>query len=305
VRWSYDIRKDASQDSFHGNPLVTNDLILVGTDGGTAGHIYAFDKNDGKVAWKYQATSSDGLGRGVGTDIVRLGERVYGVALGDELVCLDLKTGRLNWSFRRPSTEQARSTAPAVWDNRIYFGAINGTVYGLDAASGAVIWSREIGARISASPVIVGNDLYVGAADHYIYRLRRENGDVVSKLELETIPVGPLTPAAGMLLTMLNPRGGPGASKRLACIDLSRMKVIWSQGSTSDWTMRQPLVLANIVLAGNEAGELAAFRLNDGTPEWTHQFKGTLRSIGNSGNVLYVGTLEGTVYAYDTAGLWR
>ena len=303
VRWSYDIRKDGSQNSFHGNPLVTNDLILVGTDGGTKGHIYAFEKNTGKAAWKYEATSESGFGRGVGTDIVRLGERVYGVALGDELVCLDLRTGRLNWSFRKPFSEQAWSTAPATSGNRIYFGAINGTMYGLDAASGAVIWSRDLDARISTSPVIVGNDLYVGTAGHFIYRLRPEKGEVISKLELETIPVGPLTPAGGMLLTMLNPRGGAGTSKRLVCIDPSRMKVIWSQGSTSDWTMRQPLVLSSTVLAGNEAGELAAFRLNDGTAQWTRQFKGTIRSIGNSANVLYVGTLQGTVYAYDTAGL--
>jgi len=153
--------------------------------------------------------------------------------------------------------------------------------------------------------VIVGNDLYVGAANNYIYRLRPASGEVINRLELETIPVGPLTPAGDMLLTMLNPRGGAGTSKAVVCIDPSKMKVIWSQGSTSDWTMRQPLVLARAVLAGNEAGEVAAFRLNDGTATWTHQFKGTIRSIGNSGNVLYVGTLHGAVYAYDTAGLWR
>jgi outer membrane protein assembly factor BamB len=153
--------------------------------------------------------------------------------------------------------------------------------------------------------VVAGDDLYVGVADNYIYRLRRDNGEVVGKVELETIPVGPLTLARGILLTMLNPRGGAGTSKRLVCIDPSRMKVLWSQGSTSDWTMRQPLVLAKAVLAGNDAGEVTAFRLNDGVAEWTHQFKGTIRSIGNSGSVLYIGTLHGAVYAYDTAGLWR
>jgi outer membrane protein assembly factor BamB len=305
VRWSYDIRKDASQISFHGNPLITDDLILVGTDGGNAGHVYAFEKTTGRVAWKYQATGDSQFGRGVGTNIVRLGERVYGVTLANELLCLDLKTGRLNWSFRRPFTDQAWGTAPAVSGNRIYFGALNGTMFGLDAASGTVIWSRELGARISASPVIIGNDLYVGTAGRYIYRLKRDNGEVISKLELETIPVGPLTPAGDMLLTMLNPRGGAGASKTVVCIDPSKMKLVWSQNSTPDWTMRQPLVLATAVLAGNEGGEVWAFRLNDGVPEWTHHFNGTIRSIGNSGNVLYIGTLHGTVYAYDTAGIWR
>ena len=33
VRWSYDIKKDGDQTSFHGNPLITEDLIIIGTDG--------------------------------------------------------------------------------------------------------------------------------------------------------------------------------------------------------------------------------------------------------------------------------
>jgi hypothetical protein len=53
------------------------------------------------------------------------------------------------------------------------------------------------------------------------------------------------------------------------------------------------------VLAGNEAGEVLAFRLNDGARQWAHLFKGTIRSIGGSGETLYVGTLNGTIYAYS------
>src|SRR5262249_35053981 len=160
VRWSYDIRKDGSQNSFHGNPLITDDLILVGTDGGATGHIYAFDRATGKVAWKYQAPAGMGLGRGVATDILRLGERVYGVALGDELICLDLKTGRLNWSFRKPHASDSWSTTPAVAGSRVYFGGLNGTMYGVGAASGARIWGRRLGGRLSPSPAAVWGQLH-------------------------------------------------------------------------------------------------------------------------------------------------
>ena len=31
MRWSYDIRQDGKQISFHGNPLVVDDMILIGT----------------------------------------------------------------------------------------------------------------------------------------------------------------------------------------------------------------------------------------------------------------------------------
>jgi outer membrane protein assembly factor BamB len=304
VCWSYDIRKDGNQTSFHGNPLITDDLVIIGTDGGL-GHVYAFEKTTGRVVWKYQAGGSISWGTGVGSDIVRLGPNVYGVTLGDELLCLDLKTGRLNWSFRKPFTNEAWSSAPAVTGSQVYFGALNGTIYGLDAASGRVLWSRELGPRISTSPAIIGDDLYAGTADHYIYRLRRTSGEIISKLEVETIPVGPLIAAGDALMTILNPGGGTGGSKTVACVDASKMQVRWNQAASSEWTMRQPLVWGKMVLAGNQAGELMAFGLTDGAPEWKQQFKGMIRSIGMAGNVLYVGTLNGTVYAYDASGLLK
>lgn len=303
VRWSYDIHKDGDQTSFHGNPLITENLVVVGTDGDGIGHIYAFEKGTGKLAWKYPITHGFRKRYGVGSNIIRSGANVYGVTLVDELLCLDLQSGRLKWSFQKPYVEPDKDTwywpsSPTVADGRVYFGAINGSTYALDARSGKIIWSRDLSARVSASPVAIDDSLYVGTADHHIYRLKQSNGDVAAKLEVETIPVGPLVPAGHFLLSILNPGGGPGASRVLACIDPSLSKVIWSQRPSKDWTMRQPLVWNSTVLVGNEAGELFAFNLANGKPEWSHTFKGTIRSIGDSGDVLYIGTLGGTVYAY-------
>jgi hypothetical protein len=43
---------------------------------------------------------------------------------------------------------------------------------------------------------------------------------------------------------------------------------------------------------------LSAFRLTEGAPRWSHQLKGTIRSIEASAGVLYIGPLAGAVYAY-------
>ena len=53
VRWSYDIHKDGDQTEFHGDPLVTEKLIIIGTDG-KMGHLYAFEWLTGAVRWKYR-----------------------------------------------------------------------------------------------------------------------------------------------------------------------------------------------------------------------------------------------------------
>jgi len=52
------------------------------------------------------------------------------------------------------------------------------------------------------------------------------------------------------------------------------------------------------VVAGNCRGEVAAFRGSDGEPRWKLNVKDCVRSIGNSGNSLFVGVQEGTVYAF-------
>ena len=74
LQWSYDIRRDGNQQSFHGDPLVTNDLILIGTDRSCdpngVGHVYAFERDSGKVRWKYRSTS-------VPTDVIQLNSNVY------------------------------------------------------------------------------------------------------------------------------------------------------------------------------------------------------------------------------------
>jgi outer membrane protein assembly factor BamB len=103
LQWSYDIRRDGNQQSFHGDPLVTNDLILIGTDKSCdpngVGHAYAFERDTGKVRWKYRSTS-------VPTDIVQLNSSVYFGSFQDQWSSVDLKTGSLNWSFSTGATNK-------------------------------------------------------------------------------------------------------------------------------------------------------------------------------------------------------
>jgi outer membrane protein assembly factor BamB len=82
VRWIYDIHQDGNQTSFRSNPLITDQLVLIGTDkscaSGRIGHVYAFDKTTGTVRWKYRTA-------GTPTDIVRMGSTIYAASFVDEL----------------------------------------------------------------------------------------------------------------------------------------------------------------------------------------------------------------------------
>lgn len=286
VKWEYDIRQDGQQTSFHGDPLVTDELVVIGTDG-VMGHLYAFDRTTGAVRWKYKVGE-----RGVASDVLRLGNNVYAVTLGDELLCLDLMTGKAKWTFRsRFSSQDFRWTStPAISDDRIYFGGLDGTVYAVDPQSGKEIWKRDLGARVTTSVALQGQSLYIGTAKRQVYRLDSTSGEVVGSFATEAEPRGHLLIAGDSVLVFLG-------DEILANLDLALKKVRWSADASKQWTSARPYLWHGIVLAGNRR-ELVAFGHANGVRLWSHQFPEVVRGIGTSAEVLYVGSLNGPIFAY-------
>ena len=51
------------------------------------------------------------------------------------------------------------------------------------------------------------------------------------------------------------------------------------------------------VLIGTDGGELQAINLADGSVAWTHLLEGSIKGLGQLGDVIYVGTFQGRIYA--------
>ncbi len=296
VQWSYDIRRDGKQVSFHGDPLVTDDLILIGTDHSCVpdgiGHVYAFERDSGKVRWKYKSTS-------VPTDIVQIGSNAFFGSFQDQWSSVDLRSGKLNWSFSTGATnpECHIPKAPVADGSRLFIAGLDGVVYSLDALSGRITWKRKLPAAPSTGLAINDKTIYVGTDDQRIYRLNAETGAVISKLVLEAKPVGRLALANDSLFMFLE-----NASERIGhivSVDSKLAGVRWMQRSSPDWASERPHLWKEFVAAGNCRGELAAFRATDGAPQWNLSLKGCIRSIGTSDKMLFAGVQEGTIYAYE------
>jgi outer membrane protein assembly factor BamB len=295
-QWSYDIRQDGKQVSFHGDPLVTNDLILIGTDRSCdpegVGHAYAFERATGKVRWKYRSTS-------VPTDILQLNSNVYFGSFQDNWSSVNLNTGDLNWSFSTGVVNKNCDVpkAPVADKNRLFIAGLDGVIYSLNASSGRVVWKRKLAAAPSTGLALRDNTIYVGTTDQQIYRLNAETGTVISELALEAKPVGRLAFANDSLLMFLE-----NTSERagyIVSVDSRLTAVRWKQRSSPDWASERPHFWRDSVVAGNCRGGMAAFRVTDGEPQWNLNLKGCIRTIGSSGNMLFVGVQEGTIYAYE------
>ena len=296
VQWSYDIRRDGKQISFHGNPLITDDLILIGTDHNCApdgiGHVYAFERNTGKVRWKYQTTS-------VPTDIIHIGQNVYFGSFQDIWYALKLRTGELLWKFSTGTSNESCDfvKSPVAAEGHLYLTGLDGIIYSLDASSGRVIWKQKLPAPPSTALALKDKVLFVGASNNRIYGLNAETGTTVAELTVEARPVGRITLTDDGLFLFLDNRSERSGYVVSLTRDLTKLR--WQQKSSPDWASERPHAKDGLILAGNCRGEAVAFRASDGAPQWKLNLKGCIRSIGSSEKRVFVGVQEGTVYAYE------
>jgi outer membrane protein assembly factor BamB len=296
VRWSYNIHQDGDQTSFHGDPLVTKDLVIIGTDIGKQGHVYAFDRATGKVRWKYLVTTSSDGDFGVASDIVRRGDAIYAIAQGDDLLCLDMASGKLRWhfssNFDRRKSEWANS--PALDGSLVLFDGHDGTVYALDAASGKLVWETDLHAPVTTSPIVIGESIYVGTSGHF-YRLRGKDGVQLGSISFSGDPWRNVALDKGSLLVMTNDLLSVNpASQRVQWIVRPPTAVHLEAGWGTAW----PYVWRGEVLASVN-GRLYAYHESDGSLAWSHDFPSQLvRGIGVTPDILYLGTMHGMIYAF-------
>jgi polyvinyl alcohol dehydrogenase (cytochrome) len=93
------------------------------------------------------------------------------------------------------------SATPAVVDGAVYVPDWGGNVSKLDASTGAVIWSKSVGALIGVpgsksrtSPAVVGDAVILGSqAGAYLFALDRRTGNLKWKTQLDAHPTAVVT----------------------------------------------------------------------------------------------------------------
>jgi outer membrane protein assembly factor BamB len=271
--WSYDIHQDGNQTSFHGNPLATDQLIVIGTDkscaSGAIGHVYAFDQRTGAVRWKYRTA-------GTPTDIARIGSTIYSATFADELIALNVNDGSLLWKFATgtPNPDCALPPAPVVIGNRVFYSALEGMLYAFDGQSGKLLWKHDLGKRVTTKLSVIGNSLYMGNSMKRLLRISADDGHVQSELALPAVPEGRILVDASTLYIFLEDRDSQGGY--LISADGNLSQILWTQKSDREWSSERPTSWNGFLLAGNCRGELHAFRMSDGLPQWSVKLKGCL-----------------------------
>jgi len=295
VRWKYDARQDAKSSEFHADPLGADDLIVVGTDGQGEGNIYAFEAASGQVRWKQPISGDPNAPGGLRTDIVRVGANVYAVGMDSKLRCLDLKTGKENWTFDGAEPE----SSPSADATRVYVGGTDGKVHALDAATGQQAWETDLVASVATSLTTKDGSVFVGTSPFRVMGLAADSGTANRRFSLQAKPVRTLVLAEKSILAFLHSNFAEGEADTLVALDLGTGRIIWARKAPSEWTSVHPEIWRDMVLAADREGELQAFGLADGVKRWTYKASEGLRGIGVTEETLYLGTTTGSVFAVD------
>ena len=155
-------------------PALSNGVVFVGS---RDGYLYAINAATGQLKWKYSTMgiSLEMSSPAVYNGIVYIGGwgNISDFSLHGSLYAVSEQTGQLVW---HALDSLGISTSPCVDNGKVYISPNGGTLYALDAATGAILWDKRILPN-GASPAISGNTLYVGGSGTwYIYALDKNTG---------------------------------------------------------------------------------------------------------------------------------
>lgn len=296
-KWRRDLGQAVSYPVIaDGKAFVT---VRTSDDYGTS--LYALDADTGEDAW-----GPVDLGGTYYWSALTLGAgRVYTVNADGRLAAFHLRSGRLMWQTDLPG-QWSFSSAPTFRNGMVYTGGAGsgGTLYAVDAATGAVVWTAGVANGDQSSPAVTATGVYVSYACAQSYRFDPADGALVWHHNTGCSGGGGRTPvvAAGGLwvretatdeVPVLNlrdgrPRGvfGPWEWSAPAPAFLDRTGFFVSGGvlraSSADtpvvpiWTFegdRQivtaPIVVNGHVYVGSSAGNLYALDPATGAAVWS------------------------------------
>ncbi len=103
-------------------------------------NLYALDPTNGSLVWKM-----DLGGAAVASPLLDENGTLYVGQVGDKVLAITAKTGKIAWEFASQSEVWA---TPVLADGKLLFGDLSGTIYALDPKTGKEIWTMQAGDAI-------------------------------------------------------------------------------------------------------------------------------------------------------------
>lgn len=206
--------------SFRTNAEIISSANLSGKGivfGSYDGHLYCLDRSKGKLLWKVETESPihgtpgiEGdrvvivgcdaklhiLNAATGSEVkvIDAGARaaaspviaqktVFLGTLGNQVLAIDIVTGKTRWSYQNPDRQFPYHASAALTDTAVFVGGRDKTLHAINRQSGSVLWTFRAKGRIDSSPVVIGDRVFFGSADGNLYALNTQTGKPVWRFE--------------------------------------------------------------------------------------------------------------------------
>ncbi len=184
-----------------------------------------------------------------------------------------------------------------------------GSVTGLSATDGGVLWSMELGAPARSAPTIADGKAYVVSSDNIIYAISIDDGSIAwsySGIGASAGVIGNAAPAVSGGLVIV-----PYSSGEILAFDTESGEPRWIDAMTganrftavSGLTdvAAAPVVYEGVVYAVSVSGRMIAVGLRDGDRKWAQNVSSSHTPVVD-GNAIFVATLDGKVVGLDRNG---
>ena len=154
-------------------PLIADGKVFVTVRNATGGTtLFALDPSNGTTIWSFVLDTSFSWSAACYEN-----GRVFAVNRGGLLRAFDGATGAVIWSVQLPN-QFLFSAPPSVREGVIYLSGAGsgGTLYAVNADSGALIWTRSVINGDRSSPAVSSDGVYVSYACPNVYKFNPTTG---------------------------------------------------------------------------------------------------------------------------------
>jgi len=288
------------------SPTVLGQVVYVGSGDG---HLYALDRATGTRKWVFDAHNPIFSSPAVGGGAVFFGTR------DGQYFAVDAATGKQRWAFTTGrllawpwghESGDVYTSSPAFDQGTVFFGAGDGRVYAVNAATGKEKWHAQTEGRVRASPAVDAPRVYVGSADGRVYAFDRATGALKWKFETEGVRLNSgdsgfdrrtvqASPAVANGTVFVGARDG-----WIYALDAERGTEKWRFDHKVSWINTSPAIDQGVVYAGSsDAQFVQALDASTGKELWRTKTGVTWSSPAVTGTMIYVGDGAGRVNAID------
>jgi outer membrane protein assembly factor BamB len=264
--------------------IYVSSMIGTYSDASRSGFIYTINCRDGKIIWQKSINQS------ISAPILKDTILYYG---SDErngrMRAISKNSGKQIWDF---PLQIASCWAPAVLDDKAFFGDHFGNWFVLNNLTGELLFQKNIKAGICCVPSVVDSMVYyldLGGSLH-TFNANTFTDSVIYKLD-EGANNSPVI--VDGIAYVINKTG------EIAAINIKSKELVW-RFKTDDTMFRSPAVSKGVATVITTHGHIYGLDSNNGNVLWS-TFKEGLGYTNTiiTNDIVYVGCADNYLYAFN------